>query len=242
MAIDVVGSRLVSGGSRLPFGAVKLTPYSGQPVTVDLAADPTYDPAIGGWATSLRFGRTPSRWWQGPQGDSVITLPVAIDSRIALERLQPQVRRDRVAYVRSTIDALHRMGVPTAGSGEPPTIEVQCPSLPLIGAATWLLDAMPSGAQVVTDGVLVRQELTLTLTQYVAVQSVQRTSAKATRSTTNHRRTRTIQSRPGDTIRAIAVRQLGDAGRWKDIRGWNKSLRKTDPDERLRTGTIVVLK
>jgi hypothetical protein len=233
------GTRLQSGTDRLPFGSVTLNPDNDLPVTLALSADPSHDASVGGWATSVRFGRSPSTWWQGPQDAATLELQVAIDSRIAPDR---SVQRERPAYVREVLAALYRMGRPAAGKGEPPTIAVDCPSLPMTSGKLWLLQRMPTGSQLVFNGVLVRQEIALSLIEYVELPAVQRTSAKATRDTKNQRRTRTIQSRPGDTIRTIAVRQLGDAGRWKDIRTWNKSLAKQDPDERLRVGTIVVLK
>jgi hypothetical protein len=49
-------------------------------------------------------------------------------------------------------------------------------------------------------------------------------------------------TRAGDTMRSVALRELGSGNRWKDLRHWNKKqLGKVNPDDRLRAGTHLAV-
>jgi len=211
-------------------GRVLLDPSDGQSLTLVLAGDPDQSIAVGGWQESPRFGRVPATWYRGPDDGGDLTLSLAVDIRLVGG---PDIAR--------RLGVLRAMGRPVRSGGDPPSLRVRCVSLPL-GTGDWVMQGLQLGGQVVQSGELVRQDVQVTLSPFVKQAPLERVTMRSTRSKANKRRARVIQSRPGDTMRAIAVRQLGSSGSWAQIRAWNKRLRKVDPDERLKTGTRVTLR
>lgn len=219
-------------GPEVPHGQLMLVPSYGQAVTLALAGDPSVSPAVGGWNSSSRYRRLPAKWWSGPDESGNAEFPLAADARLT-----------KYPDVAGTLLDLEALGQASDGQDEPPIIQVICSATPTIADNDYVLVGMPLGAQVMQNGILVRQEVTVSLERHVPFEALKRVSQRATRSASNKRRARVIKSRQGDTLRAIAVRQLGSAGRWKDIREWNpKTLAKVDPDLPLRVGTRVVLR
>jgi hypothetical protein len=92
------------------------------------------------------------------------------------------------------------------------------------------------------DGTLRRQQVTVELSRYVDLKEIKPLRIKSTRTKGRKRRTRTVNSRRNETLRGLALRELGDAGRWKDLRTWNVKLKKLDPDLPLRAGTRVKIR
>lgn len=204
----------------------------GRSVTLALAADPTINPVVGGWQNSARFGRAPATWWSGPEEPGSAEMLLAADARLT----------PNFPDVVATVTTLTSLGAPVDGSAQPPTVQVICNATPTLDNVDMVVQDLALGAQVVTGGRLLRQEVTLSLQRYEPFAPLTSVKPTQSRSASNKRRARVISAKTGDTLRSIAVRQLGDASRWKDIRSWNKSLAKVDPDAPLRTGTKVTLR
>lgn len=213
-------------------GRVLLVPTrgSGLPsLTLILAADPATTVHDGGWDPVDRIARRPVTVYGSP-GQRRIDIDAALDTRL-IE--QPSMTR--------RLEVLAAMGEPTTNR-KPPPLRVLAPSLPLAEPHRWVLTALTLGSQVVQSGALVRQEVQLAFTQYIEERGVTRVAVNRTRDAQGDRRSRTIRARDGDTVRSIALRQLGDLRLWRQIREWNPALRRIDPDAPLRAGTRVVLR
>jgi nucleoid-associated protein YgaU len=72
-------------------------------------------------------------------------------------------------------------------------------------------------------------------------QDISAVKVRSTR-TKGKRKRRTVTTRTHDTLRAVALRELGDSTRWKDLQRWNSKLKRTDPDLPLRQGTHVSIR
>lgn len=218
----------------VPDGQVYIytTQFGGAGVYLVLAGAPQVTSTTGGWQQSARAGRAPATWWSGPDAPTGVQFDLAADAR-----LQPKYQD-----VAKQIDDLTRLGAASDGNAQPPVLNVECNSTPFLDRVDLVMQGLTLGEQVFTDGALVRQEVAITLEAFQPFEPLTSVRPTASRSPSNHRRARVIEAKGGDTLRAIAVRQLGDASRWKDIRKWNKSLAKVDPDAPLRAGTKVTLR
>jgi phage protein U len=212
-------------------GRVRLAPENGaSALTMLLDGPPDRGGGVGGWQSTERALRRPARWWQG-QPEDTLSLPCIIDvdhvGGPALER---------------RLDALYAMGQPD-DSGEPPTVLV-LGDVPTQATKRWVVQSITLGDRLYrSDGALRRQKLTIELEGYAELPSIKPVTIKRTRDAKGTRRARTIRTRTGDTLRAIAVRQLGESSHWKRIREWNpKQFKRTDPDAPLRAGIKVKLR
>jgi LysM repeat protein len=208
-------------------GIIRLDPTYGRGVRLVMAGDPDQSWS-GGWSQTPLASGAPVTWYGGAEDPGGLTLTAAIDLRIVAEQ----------GLVRS-LDALRRMRVAHHGNDQPPKIRIQCAALPLVQRGRWVMQGMQLGALVTRRGHTVRQDVTLTFERYGGLDDVDRVRPGRTRTGKNERRTRTIKTRPGDTLRAIAVRQLGSAGEWKKLRAANDKLKKITPDEPLRAGLRI---
>jgi hypothetical protein len=212
---------------------VTLVPDRGSQLTLILTADPDQAMPVGGFERSERLHRQSTSYFKAPS-DGQMTLSLAVDTRLVGG---PSIAR--------RLQVLEEMG--TRGEeDEPPKLKVISPRLPRVTPRTWVIatGGLKLGAQVTENGELVRQDFELTLDQYVQGQEIEEVRAGRTRTgATGKRRRRTIKTQKGDTLRAIAVRQLGSAGQWNLIREWNpKTFKTTDPDLPLAAGITVVLR
>lgn len=211
-------------------GLVTLAPSRGSQLTLVIAGDPDQTVEVGGWESSARIERPAAKWWKAP-GDGSLQLELAVDTRLVGG---PDMAR--------RLEVLRLMGV--ARNGEPPpTIRVVGGHLPLAVWRTWVMAAngLTLGARVVQDGQHLRQDVNVTLEPYDPADPIAPVRLGRTRKGGKPRR-RVIRSKKGDTIRAIALRQLGSISEWPAIRSWNPALKKIDPDAPLKTGTKVVLR
>lgn len=211
-------------------GRVKFTPSSGSPLTLLVANPPERGGGVGGWQSSDRAQRRPGKWFRAPTDDTY-----SWDLIIDLDAVGgPSVER--------RIEVLRLMGQPPARGEEPPTITLSGDVWEPDQAVRWVMDDMTLGERLWTeDGDLRRQHVTVALSRYVEISEIDEVRISRTR-TGRKRRRRTVQSHANDTLRTIALRELGDGGRWKDLRTWNKKLAHTNPDARLRAGTHVVIR
>lgn len=212
-------------------GMVTLAPSRGSKLTLIVTGAPDRGGGVGGWESSERPARAPAKWWKS-QPEDTMSLPLMLDLHAiggpSLER---------------RLDVLYAMGRPR-DDDEPPTITITGDIAARDKTRPWVMQNITLGDRLWTPtGELRRQQLTVELAGYQPLESITPVRPGRTRARlASKRRRREIRSQTGDTLRAIAVRQLGNAGGWREIRQWNPKLRKIDPDERLATGTRVVLR
>jgi hypothetical protein len=187
---------------------------------------------VGGWQTLTRANIPEAHWYGAPSNDA-LELTGLLD---ALE--QPSYT------VEQRLARLYTFGNPS-GDKDPPSLRLYGDVLPRDSVITWKLDELR------VSGVLWRPDdpetmwragVVLSLSRLRRVPEIAAVRVKPTRGASGKRRQRVLRSRQGDTLRLVGVRELGSASGWKQIRSWNKALRRTDPDVRLRRGTRIVLK
>jgi phage tail protein X len=210
---------------------VKLTPETGEPVTLILTGAPERTGSVGGWETSERVLRPDASWWKSrPLG--AVSLPCVLDID-ALPDTDP---------IEGTLRTLYLMGH-HRGTRDPPGIRLTG-DVPHCEGQTWRLDDMHLADRIYRSDRdrLRQQKLTLDLTELRALRTVGDVDIRRSRKH-GRRRRREIRTHRGDTLRSLAVRYLGQQSQWRDIRKWNPGLAKrhVDPDERLRRGTKIVL-
>lgn len=218
------------GGTPPRSGMVRLTASTGARLTLIVMGDPDRSGSVGGWQVSERAVGQETSWWRGtPSG--TYSAPCALD----LDEVGgPSIER--------RLEVLYGMGQP-GEDDEPPIIRLSGDA-PMCKTQDWKIDDIRLTGRLFRDDdpqALRRQELTLELSTIRVAEGVERVRIRATREN-GKRRQRTIAARKGDTLRSIAVRQLGSSSEWQNIRVWNRRLRKIDPDSPLRPGTRIVLK
>lgn len=213
-------------------GMVKLVSATGASLTLIRNGDLDGSGLIGGWQGSERVLREDADWWKStPKGTRTIPCLLDIDAIGG-----PSLER--------RIEVLYAMGQPVDDENDPPPLRLYGDVDPIARARRWKLDDIKLGAQLFLEDSpteLRRQDLSLELSTFSPAPGVTRVTVRQTRDSHGKRRRRTIQARKGDTLRAIAVRQLGSSGDYKLIRSWNPKLKRVDPDAPLRAGTKVVL-
>jgi phage protein U len=211
-------------------GMVKLVPSRGSALTVTINGDPDGAGAIGGWESSERPLRRPARWWKS-QPEDTLSLPCLLDLHATGG---PSLER--------RLDVLYAMGQ-AGDEDEPPIIRLLGDVTPREQRVRWVLQGISRGRRLWTPaGALRRVELTLELEGYDGLDTIKPVQVKRTR-TSGKRRARVIRTQAGDTLRAIAVRQLGQSSEWKRIRSWNpRTFKSVDPDAPLRAGIKVTLR
>jgi hypothetical protein len=213
-------------------GMVKLVSAAAASLTLIRNGDIGGGGGVGGWQGSERVLREDADWWKStPKATRSIPCLLDIDAIGG-----PSLER--------RLEVLYAMGRPVDDESDPPAIRLYGDVDPIARARRWKLDDIQLGAELFLEDSpteLRRQELTLELSTYAPAPGVSRTTVKRTRDSKGKRRRRTISARKGDTLRAIAVRQLGSSGDYKLIRSWNPKLKRVDPDAPLRAGTKVVL-
>jgi hypothetical protein len=215
----------------MPGGRVKLDPSRGSSLTMILAAPPERSGGVGGWAASERSRRSSAKWFKSIPDDTM-----SLECIIDIDAIGgPAVER--------RIRVLRDMGIVGGPDGEPPTIKVEGDIWDSDQNVTWVMSGLSFGDRLYNgDGSLRRQHVKVDLERYVEVDPIKPLRIQSTRSGGKRKR-RQVQARGTDTLRAIALRELGDATRWKDLQRWNpKTLKGVDPDARLRTGIRLTVR
>lgn len=212
-------------------GTVTLTPEHGSQLTLILNAAPDRAGGVGGWQSADRARRRPGKWWQSSPDDTM-TLDCTIDQDAIPG---PTVER--------RLRVLRDMGQPRDDTGgDPPTIELSGDIWSSDANATWVMSDLKLGERLFyPDGSLRRQQVSVDLERFNDIEEITAVRVKKTR-VKGKRRRHIVHTHTHDTLRTIALRELGNPGRWKDIREWNPRLRKVDPDYPLRHGTHVVIR
>lgn len=212
-------------------GMIKLVSATGASLTLIRNGDLDGGGGVGGWQDSERVLREDADWFKStPKGTRSVPCLIDLDAIGG-----PSLER--------RLEVLYSMGRPD-GDDDPPAIRLYGDIDPIARRLKWKIDDIKLGAELFREEAtdeLRRQELTLELSTFAEARGVSKVTVRRTRDSKGKRRRRTISAKRGDTLRAIAVRQLGSSGDYKLIREWNPKLKHTDPDAPLRAGTKVVL-
>ncbi len=204
----------------------------GGPLTFIIAGDPERSGGVGGWESSERVLRKPVDWWRAlPKDEATWPLLLDIDAIGG-----PDLER--------RVEILYALATPY-GDEPPPGIRLSGDVPAHDKKILWKIDNVTLGARLWRPEAprkLRRIAVTLQLSSFDQADPVRRATLRRTRDRRGVRRQRTINAKQGDTLRSIAVRQLGSAREWRKIKQWNPKLRKIDPDAPLRRGTDVILR
>jgi hypothetical protein len=224
-----------NGGDVAPRpGMVRIAPSNPRkdlPVILINASPPDRNGGVGGWETVERPLRRPSKWWKAPPV-STMTLHCLIDATAIRQRLS----------VEHAIERLYSLGGDPDRTGDPTPVRLDGDVMPRDKRIDWVIQDITLGERLYQrGGALQRQALDIELEEYVAVPDIEPIKVKATRDKAGRRKRFSLRSRQGDTLRTIAVRELGSASEWSKIRRWNPKVRKVHPDDPLATGTRIVI-
>lgn len=210
-------------------GMVRLDPSRGSSLTMILNKEPDRGGGVGGFESVDRALRRPAKWFKGIPDDTI-----TLDCTIDIDAIGgPSVER--------RLRVLRDMGQPSE-TEDPPEIRLSGDVWDDDKNIDWVMSNWTMGARLWnSDGTLRRQQVTVDLERFSELSEIKPIRLRTTRAK-NKRKKRTVTSKTGDTLRTLALREMGDGTRWKDLRTWNKALKRTDPDQRLRTGTHVTIR
>jgi hypothetical protein len=224
-------------GAPPPAGMIQLASDTGAQITLLRIGPIDHQGGVGGWQQIERATRPDASYYKARTRET-ITIPCLID--VDLIPGQSLARRLRLLY---------RMGRPTGDRDEPPGIIIRG-SAPAVRGTRWKLDEIALGADLETKlrgrrgGHVVRRiEVTLSLSEEDPAAEVERVRVKRSRTKGGKRKRRHYVVRQGDTLRSIAVRELGVSAGWQAIRAENKKKlpKHVDPDMPLRAGLRLEL-
>jgi hypothetical protein len=236
-------------------GWVRLT-TTDPPLTlvVRLSAEHSFVAGYGGWNQISRPRRPPLSVWSGEPG-MTMTLGVLFNHF-----------RSGELSVEAELATLEKMAQPTGSDGQPPRVIVEAAGGAIPHQAKqWVINDLVYGDAIMNwNGNRCRQQVTVTLLEYVAVvylrqksaakrqrakAAAQRKAAGAAQKRVQVRRSRKAQGAvghslslvsttpDGEDLLTIAARELGDADRWVEIAELN-GIR--DPRS-LVTGQVILL-
>lgn len=224
-------------------GRVRLTANDGalrgRRLILLLMSPPQVAGGAGGWETVERPGRRPAKWWKGGV-EITQTLECCID-------------RDRITDELGTVERrmarLDSFTKKPGGDDHPTSLLLAGDVLDpyTAGKGLWVITNVTYGERVMRpDGDIARQMVSIDLADFTDVPTIAAVRVTRTRASASKAKVRKISTRKGDTIRAIAVRELGSSAAWTKVRDWNPRLFKganpVGPDTPLRAGVTVTLK
>lgn len=231
MAISINTKKI---SKEVPSGMVGLIPERGSRVErLILNGDIERAGGVGGWQQSERVLRTDADWWKSTP-KATLTIPCLLDIEY--------VRADRVETV---LQQIYDMGKPSEDD-DPTGIKV-VGDIPQSAHQVWKIDNITISTvlwQVDHPNLLRRVALSIELSELNRADEIKPVSIKSTRTGGGKRRRRIYPTKRHDTLRGIAVRELGNQRLWHDIKTWNDKKLKhvSDPDQLLRAGIRLVLK
>lgn len=221
-----------AGVKQPPSGRVKIVSERGETAEL-LYPDPVGTPidrsgSVGGWQASDRVGLRQSSWWFAtPLGTATASLMFDLSVQGA-------------PSIETRLATLYAMGRPGGGS-QPPALRL-FGDVPTMRRQSWRLDNIELGSNFSRGGKVAQMSLTLSLTELILATGIEEVAVTSTRDSPTRPRVRTITVGPKQTLRSIAVEQLGQSSDYTQIQSWNKSVAKTDPDKVLPQGLKLVLK
>lgn len=186
----------------------------GARLTVRLADGPAVDDPTsgGGWVEVARPKRKALTEWVG-YGPYRMTIPILFDGHATDRSVEPE------------LEILRRMmRVPTPATGEPVVLRLEGP-VPMT-QLRWVIDDIETGQQLrAPSGHRTRVFQTVTLVEHIPADVVvyRQSPAKAAadRQSSASKTSKTYTVKSGDTLSAIAARQLGSPSKWKQIADLN---------------------
>jgi hypothetical protein len=217
-----------------PHGMLRLIGPKGHTVVLIISGDPDRSGSVGGWAQSTRVLAEDADYWVGrPKATATWPCLLHVDG----------LPGDR--SIEDRLDEVYWLGQSHDGE-EPPVIRLSGDVPARDRRLEWKLDDVALGARryLGNDARTLRSiAVTLSMSSRRLVADVDRVALRPTRDKQGQRRQRQpVRTRQGDTLRSIAVRELGSSADWVKLRQWNPKLKKIDPDDPLRRGTKVALK
>lgn len=214
-------------------GTITLQPKLGPQLTLIVLGPPDRSGGVGGWNAADRSGRTPGKWWQSVPDD-------ALSIECALDLSVPG------ASIEARVVQLKSLGKPRPDNNNEPTPlriagDIHADDRP----RWWVISDVKWGERLFLqggNGLLERQHVALDFELYSPIGEISTATVGASRGKRGKRKRRVVVAHTHDTLRAIALRELGNPGRWNDLRKWNTRLRKTDPDSPLRRGTRITVR
>lgn len=208
-----------------PAGLVTIANQAGTSVTLALSEPASVTAPVGGWN---RLDRV-----TGPAASDYTVRPPAGLS------LSTFLHRDLLAGgdVPAVLRRLTAMGQPPAGQDVPLPVQV-VGDVETDPATLWCITGLTVEGAVYVPGTstVLAIRVPVTLEEYVRQDVVTAVTVASTRTKAGTRRRRTIRARKGDSLRTIAVRELGRSSDWKKLRDWNPRLGRLDPDAVLKVG------
>lgn len=211
-------------------GMVRLVPERGSDLTLILNKEPDRSGGVGGWQPTERSQRRPAKWWKNIPDDTI-----SFDCTLDIDAIGgPSIER--------RLRVLRDMGQPSDDGDDPPSIRLLGDVWDEDKNVDWVMSNWALGPRLwLGDGSLRRQQVQVDLERFTDLAEISAIRVHSTR-TKNRRRRRTVVTRAHDTLRSVALREMGDSTRWKDLQRWNAKLKRTDPDIALRAGTHVAIK
>lgn len=200
------------------------------PVSVTLLTveQPDADGGVGGWEEVQRDGRPPAIVHVG-EPRATVSLSLMLD-------------RDELGLwdqggIEWRLTQLYNMGRKHPETGEPARI-LLLGDRPAYNPL-WVIDSLKPTVKLKTpDGRLRQVAVSIGLSEWVDASLAVTLPPASTRSTRGKTKTRFYVTRQGDTLRRVALAQLGSQGEWRALREANKSrLKGVDPDALLKPGT-----
>jgi len=210
--------------ARVPAGYVRLT-CDDPPL--DLTAlmgetTPHYTGGFGGWEITQRPRQVGMTIWQG-------TEPLSVELELILDGYSGQPAPD----YKSQEPTLRQLYAVARGDDESPPGVVRVQGVPLI-VQRWVIESLELGDAILrqTDGSRVRQQVTLTLREYVPPSYLQLRKGALQGA---KGKTKTITVKRGDTPASIARKQRC---KWTEIRSLNIGV-VTKANQNLKDGSKI---
>lgn len=189
---------------------------------------PKLSAGFGGWREEQRSKTLSATVWEG-QPLMQYTISVIFDGWKAKTSVQ------------SDVDLLNVMALPVLG-GQPPKLKLTSPAAltkGFINNLDWVItDIDWNGSMRESDGVLYRQNATITFLQFQPPDVVLKNVKKSSSTKTRTRRIYIVKR--GDTLHKIAMKELGVASRWRELAKLN-NIRDPRSSKKLRVGKRLKL-